>query len=92
VHFDEPIGADQFADTPPIRPVWRNESRQSNETGIDEEIAHFADAPDIFLPVAFRESKVAAQTVAYVVTVEYVSGATLPMENLFHLMGDCGFS
>lgn len=66
--------------------VGRDEGGNGNHAGVEEQISEFADAPDVFGPVTFRESEVAAQAMPHVVAIGDVGDIARGEQPLFEGM------
>ena len=90
VHVDlhEPSLPDQLPRHLPLRPEGGDERDEDDQSGVDHEVDHFSDAPDVLDAISIGEPKVLVQSVPYIVPVEEVGVTTLLVELPLDNVGD----
>ena len=81
-----------FTGAAAVGEIGRNERGDDDEPGISHEFADFADAPDIFDAILWREAEVAIQAVADVVAIEHINVQAELEEFAFERVGDRAFA
>ena len=76
VDFDEVAGFHQGPCLVAVGLERRHKRREHHDARIEEQLAHFANAADVFFPVGIGEAQVFAEAVADVVAVQHVAGQT----------------
>ena len=92
MHFDELAGPQQVADHGAVAGEGGDEAGNDDQAGIDEDLAQFADAPDVLDTVGVAEAEVFVEPVANVVAVQQVAAVALGEEALFEGAGQGGFA
>src|SRR5690554_419946 len=91
-YFDELAGGEQVAHQAAIAGKRADEGAENNQASISEQLAHLADAADIFYPVVIGETQVLAQAMAHVVAVQQEGVITPLVQSNIQGIGDGGFA
>src|SRR5690554_3038240 len=91
-HLDELAGGEQVAYQAAVAGEGADEGAENDQAGIGEQLAHLANAADIFYPVVVGEAQILAQAMAHVVAVQQEGVITPIMQGNVHGVGDGGFA
>src|SRR5690554_5620551 len=91
-HLDKLAGGEQVAYQAAVAGEGADEGAENNQAGIGKQLAHLANAADIFYPVVVGETQVLAQAMAHVVAVQQEGVITPLVQGNVQGIGDGGLA
>ncbi len=86
--LDEFAGLEDLPRQLPLGPEGRDEGREHDQAGIDEQFGDFRHAPDVFDAIGCREAEIPVDAMPQIVAVEQVGVTAEREQSLFDHVSD----